>query len=104
MSENKKIMHDEELSKVSGGTMTMEDEAWVDDIIWDCVEKDYSWNDVVEEWFPKLEEYCERVNANRVNTLKVFPKEIDEYMQYKFFDVGERYLRGERRPTKKKNR
>lgn len=102
---DKKYEHidEEKLKEVTGG-MTMEDEEWVDNIIWESLENDMSWNDVVDKYFPLIEAYCEKANENRVNTLKVTPRDIDEHMQFKYFYLGEKYLNGERRPAKNKRR
>ena len=101
MAENKKHISDEELENVSGGWLMPEDKEWVIDTMWYCVENGYSWNDVVDKWFPDIEPYCERVNATRPEDEQVTPKEIDDYMMLQFFRIGERYLNGERRPRKK---
>ena len=95
-------IHDEELEKVSGGWLMPEDKEWVQDIMWYCVENNYSWSDVVEKWFPDIEPYCERVNATRSKEEQVTPTEIDNYMMSQFFVIGDRYLKGERRNSRKK--
>ena len=105
MSDKKEnYINEEKLEKVSGGAVLKEDREWMDDVIWYCVENNYSWNDVVDKWFPDLEPYCERVNATREDYMKITPQEMDQYMMQKFFDIGERYLNGERRNGKKKKR
>lgn len=97
-----RYVNDEELDKVSGGALLKEDREWIDDIIWYCVENNYSWNDVVDKWFMDIEPYCNKVNATREDYLQVTPEEIDKCMMDRFFEIGYRYLNGERRPKKKK--
>ena len=92
MSEKKNHMKDEELEKVSGGSMTMEDEEWVRNIIIEALDNGDSWNDVCEKYFREIEPYCERVNKTRPNTLHVFPRDIEDNMMYQYFELGKTYI------------
>lgn len=100
--DKKNIISDNELDTVSGGTMTDADKAWVEDLMWYCVENDYSWNDVVDNWFRDIEPYCNKVNAGRSPEDQVSPSEISTYMMEKYFDIGEQYINGQRRNSRKK--
>ena len=46
---------------------------------------------IAEKWFPRIEPYCDKVNETRINTLKVWPKDIDEFIQFKYFEICDRY-------------
>ena len=106
MAENKKIIKDEELEKVSGGALLKEDKEWVDEQLWPFIENGKSWNDVVDCLFPTvLEDYCNKVNSKPGRTesyMNVTPKELDDYMIVRFFDLGDAWFKnGCRRPRKK---
>ena len=93
MAENKRNIKDEELEKVSGGALLKEDKEWVDEQLWPFIEKGGSWSDVVECLFPTvLEDYCNKVNSKPGRTeryMNVTPKELDDYMIVRFFDLGD---------------
>lgn len=104
MAENKKNIKDEELEKVSGGALLKEDKEWVDEVLWPFIENGGSWSDVVERVFPKLQGYCDRVNATPARSesyMQVTPRELDDYMIVRFFDLGDAWFKnGCRRPSK----
>ena len=98
----KNMINDEALEKVSGGVLTDEDKAWVEDLMWYCVENDYSWSDVVDYFYRDIEPYCNKVNAARPASDHVAPVEISNYMKEKFFEVGELHNSGYKRKKRKK--
>ena len=106
MAENKKkLVSDEELQKVSGGALLKSDKEWVDEQLWPFIEGGKSWNDVVDRLFPTvLEEYCNKVNSTPERSpshMNVTPKELDDYMIVRFFDLGDAWFKnGCRRPRK----
>ena len=105
MAENKRNIKDEELEKVSGGALLKEDKEWVDEQLWPFIENGRSWSDVVECLFPTvLEDYCNKVNSKPGRTeryMNVTPKELDDYMIVRFFDLGDAWFKnGCRRPRK----
>ncbi len=106
MAENKdNRVNDEELKKVSGGALLKSDKEWVDEQLWPIIEMGGSWSDVVERVFPILEDYCSKVNSTPERSpgyMNVTPKELDDYMIVRFFDLGEAYINNHgRRPNPK---
>lgn len=106
MAESKKNqVKDEELKEVSGGALMPEDKEWVDEQLWPFIEKGGSWNDVVDCLFPTaLEDYCNKTNSKPSRSpgyMNVTPKELDDYMIVRFFDLGQAWFsNGCRRPRK----
>ncbi len=100
---NKNYINDEELENVSGGALLKSDKEWVDEQLWPFIENWGSWNDVVDSLFPDvLENYCNKVNSTPGRTashMNITPKELDDYMMQRFFDLGEAYINNRgRRP------
>ena len=78
------------------------DREWADKQLWPFIENEGSWTDVVESVFPKLEACCSKVNPAPGRTesyMNITPRELDEYMMARFFDLGDAWLRnGCKRP------
>ena len=102
----KKALNGEELDKVNGGVLLDEDKKWADEQMWKIIEQDGSWNDVADQVFPLLEDYCNEANKTNPDhksrpVMHITPSEMDDYMIKRFFELGDIYINnGFQRPKK----
>jgi len=100
------LIKDEELDKITGGVLLPEDKKWADEQMWKIIEEDGSWNEVADQVFPLLENYCNKVNKTnqdrRLNDMMhVSPIEMSDYMIKRFFELGDICIsNGFQRPKK----
>ena len=93
---NNNLINDEELDNVTGGVLLPEDKKWADELMWKIIEQDGSWNDVADQVFPLLEDYCKKANTanpkHKLNEMYVSPTEMSDYMIKRFFELGDIYI------------